>query len=166
MAGWVLATEHEGFTRHFDAEALPVSLGSADTDDLVLGDVLGSVQIGLLDDVFFVQPGRDTRNVRVDGELLRGSRRLTDGCVIALDTARLNCRIVDGRLTLAIEAQITAGDTAPPDLDALARKRSSELEVSPIAFREELGKQAVRRRRFSKATLAVYAAFAVLARLG
>ena len=110
---WVLATEQSGFSRHFAADALPVSIGAAAGADIHLAGVTGSLQIGKLDDVFFVQPGRETSNLRVDGELVRGSRKLTDGSVISLDTARLLCRFGDGRLTLTIEGQVTAGDTTP-----------------------------------------------------
>ena len=167
MSKWVLATEESGFTRHFDAMALPVSLGSEAGDDFVLADVRGSIQLGLLDGVFFVQPKRDTQNVRVDGELLRGSRRLEDGNVIALDSARLTCQLKDGRLTLLIEAQVTAGDTAPPDFDALAQDQSNELTVSPIAFKPGLQGSGDRDKpRMSKASLAIFAAFAILAMIG
>lgn len=163
MSDWVLATEQDGHTRHFAAAALPVVIGGGAGDDLVLAEVAGSIQIGRLDDVFFVQPARGTENVRIDGEPLTGSRRLSNGSVIALDTARLACRLRDGRLELAIEAQITAGDTAPPDFEALARDQS-EVTVNPIAFNPK-ARGRKRERRLSKAALVVYAAFIVLAML-
>ena len=167
MANWILATDQGGSTRHFDATALPVSIGGSAECDIVLADIAGAVQIGELDGVFFVQPGRATENVRLDGEPLRGSKRLADGSVIALDTARLTCRVRDGRLTLAIEAQITAGDTAPPDFDSLARDRGSEITVSPIAFDPTAARRAGRgERRVSRTALVVYAAFVVLGTLG
>lgn len=165
---WVLATEQSGFSRHFAAEALPVSIGGGADDDIHLAGVAGSLQIGKLDDVYFVQPARQTTNLRVDGELVRGSRRLTDGSLISLDTARLRCRFEGGRLSLAIEGQVTAGDTTPPDLDELARggTRAGEVAIQPIAFRAPPDEAAARTRRPSKATVAVASAFAVLAVLG
>jgi len=167
VSEWVLATEESGFSRHFDAVALPVSIGSDAGVDLVLADVRGSIQVGLLDGVFFVQPGRETQNVRIDGELLRGSRRLEDGNVIALDSARLACQIKDGRLTLLIEAQVTAGDTAPPDFDALAQGQANELTVSPIAFKpDSQSSDSGEKRRISKASVAIASAFALLAVMG
>ena len=167
MSDWILATEESGYTRHFDATAFPVSIGADAADDLVLADVRGSIQIGLLDGVFFVQPLRSTTNVRVDGELLRGSKRLENDNVIALDTARLRCRLGDGRLTLVIEAQVTAGDTAPPDFDALARDKASELTVNPIAYKPALKAAAEpKRRRISAGSIVIYSAFAILAVLG
>jgi formylglycine-generating enzyme required for sulfatase activity len=154
-------------TRHFDAEALPVSIGSDARDDLVLADIQGTIRIGQLDGVMFVLPARGTLNVRVDGELLRGSKRIEDGQVISLDSARLTCHLRNGRLTLAIEAQVTAGDTAPPDFDALAKRQSSELTVSPVAFKPgQHSVDASGARRVSKTGIAVAMAFVVLAVLG
>jgi hypothetical protein len=121
----VLSTEESGHTRQFANDALPVSIGGGATDDIRLAGVSGSVHIGLLDDVFFVQPRKQTENVRIDGELFKGSRRLVDGNVIALDSARLTCRIAGRRLTLSIDAQVTAGDTAPPDLEEPPTARRS-----------------------------------------
>lgn len=168
---WVLATEQSGFSRHFGAEALPVSIGGSADSDIHLAGVVGSLQIGKLDEVFFVQPGRDTTNLRVDGEAVKGSRRLADGDVIALDTARLHCRVSGARLTVAIQGQVTAGDTAPPDLDELARGAGhpGEVAIQPISFRAaaEAAAAAVSHKRGpSKATIAVASAFAVLAVLG
>ena len=160
---WILATEQAGGSRHFDALALPVSFGGDAGNDLVLADVTGSVQIDQLDGVFFVQPSRGTTNARFDGERLTRSRRIKDGSVIALDTARLTCRLHDGRLSVGIEAQITAGDTAPPDIAALTREDPEAVTVSPIAFRRKAEPEASMRSRLPNRTaLAIYAAFVVL----
>jgi formylglycine-generating enzyme required for sulfatase activity len=167
VSDWVLATEESGFTRHFGAEAMPVLIGGGSGNDLTLAGVRGSVQIGLLDGVFFVQPGRDTENLRLNGDLLRGSRKLGDGDQIALDSARLAASISGGRLRLAIEAQVTAGDTAPPDFEALARSERAEVAIAPVSFKPAAADAGKRRaRRLSKASIAVYAAFSVLAVLG
>src|SRR5690606_984032 len=106
-----LETDVEGRTRHFAAAALPVSFGGEPDVDVRLPGTRGSVQIGELDGVFFVQPGRNTRNLRLDGELVVGSRKLADGAVIALDSARATCRLTSGRLSLSIVPGATAGDT-------------------------------------------------------
>jgi formylglycine-generating enzyme required for sulfatase activity len=166
MSDWVLATEQSGYTRHFDAEALPVRIGGNDADDIVLAEVTGSVQIGQLDDVFFVQPTRFTQNVRLDGELVKGSRKLADGSLISLDSARLTCSISEGRLRLAVAAQITAGDTAPPDFEALAQDPTGEVTVRPITFDPEAAKAADRGPRVRQSAILIYAAFVVLATLG
>ena len=167
---WILATEESGYTRYFEAQSLPVTIGGGSEDDLRLDGVSGSLQIGVLDGVFFVQAGRHTTNLRVGGELLRSSHRLADGEVVALDSARLTCSIAAGKLTVSIEARVTAGDTAPPDLEELARAGddgSGEIPISPVAFRT--GAAAAQRSRSQRprvATILVSAAFAVLAVLG
>lgn len=166
MSDWVLATEESGYTRHFDTAALPVSIGGHGDDDIVLADVPASVQIGSLDGVFFVQAARASKNIRVDGELLTGSRRLADGAVIALDRARLNCSLQDGRLRLAIDAQVTAGDTAPPDLEAVTQRQAEAVAISPIAFDPAAARKSRKKRRIGPGMLAIYSAFAVLAVLG
>jgi formylglycine-generating enzyme required for sulfatase activity len=167
VSDWVLSTEESGYTRHFAAEALPVSIGGAPGDDLHLAGVSGSVHVGRLDGVFFVQPGKHTENARIDGEPLRGSRRLHDGNVIALDSARLSCRLTGRRLELSIEARITAGDTAPPDLDALARGGSAEVAITPVAFQPAARAGGTGRKRgLSKTAVVIGAAFTVLAVFG
>jgi formylglycine-generating enzyme required for sulfatase activity len=133
-----------------------------------LQDVAGSVQIGLLDGTFFVQPGRDTRGLRVDGELVKGSRSLRGGETIALDSARLSCDLDGARLRVAIEGQLTGSDTAPPDLEDLAREADEveALEIKPIAFRasEDAPKEATKGPR--PRSVAIGGAFALLAILG
>lgn len=167
VSEWVLATEESGYTRHFTDEALPIRIGSRDGDNIKLAGVAGSVQIGQLDGVFFVQPGRQTENLRVNGELLRGSKRVEDGDVVALDTARLKCRLTGRRLTVAIEAQVTAGDTAPPDLDQVARQGADEIAIKPVAFHPNAGANArPALHRPTPASIAVAGAFFVLAVLG
>ena len=162
-ADWVLATEESGHARHFAAAALPVVIGDAQGADIRLAGVTGIVQIGMLDGVFFAQPGKGTENARIDGHLLRGSRRIQDGNVIALDSARLKCALRGGRLTVSIEARVTAGDTSPPDLDEVARSTSADVAITPLAFRPSLQSPQARGRRVSNTTIAVGSGFAVLA---
>ena len=162
-ADWVLATEESGHTRHFGAATLPVVVGGADTADIRLAGVAGTVQFGSLDGVFFAQPGKHTENVRIDGEPLRGSRRIQNGNVIALDSARLKCTLRAGRLTVAIEARVTAGDTAPPDLEEVARSAAAEVAIAPVAFKPAVHTALAQRRRVSNTTIVVSSAFAVLA---
>src|SRR5690554_4784704 len=101
---WVLATDVGGFTRHFAAEALPVTIGGDPRADIRLAGVDGTLSIGALDGVFFVQPNRGAHNLRVAGEPVTGARKLGDGDVIALDTARITCAVGGGKLKLEIEA--------------------------------------------------------------
>lgn len=163
---WVLATDVEGRTRHYAAEALPVSFGGEPGVDVLLAGARGVAQVGVLDGVFFVQPGRNTRTLRLDGELVTGSRKLADGAVIALDTARATVRIDGGRLTLAIVPGATAGDTAPPSLDELARggTAAADVEITPIAFKPgAAGAADAGTRRPRAAAIATAIGFGVLA---
>ncbi len=132
----------------------------------MLEGVTGSIQIGRFKDVFFVQAGRGARNLRVGGEPLTGTRELQDGDVIAFDRARLECRVAgDGTLALRIEWVVTAGDTAPPDLDELARdrRRTSDVAITPIAFKPGAASKVVEKRGPSRMTIAIGSAGAVLA---
>ncbi|HEU4619487.1 MAG TPA: PEGA domain-containing protein [Gammaproteobacteria bacterium] len=165
-ADWAVATDFGGHVRRFGAETLPISIGGAVVDDIAIEGVQGSIRIGVLDGVFFVDPGRGTRNLRVNGASVTATRKLAAGDVIALDSARLYCAIAGGTLTLGIEARVTAGDTAPPDLDELARAASAvdEFEIKPIAFRPDTQRAEGRKSRVPRpATLAAAAGFAVLA---
>lgn len=162
----VLAIELGGRTQQFAASELPVAIGGDEGVDVVVAGVTGGVQIGQLDEVFFLQPGRNTRNLRIDGALVAGSRKLRDGDVIALDRARLRCRLADGRLTLAIDLVATAGDTAPPDFNELARTTAptaSDVTITPVAFKSKAGAaQRTERTRWSKTTIGIVAGFVVL----
>jgi len=165
----VLTTVAGGEERRFGADALPVSVGGDAECDVRLREVSGSFQVGLLDGAFFIQPGRETRGLRVDGEPVTGSRWLKDGEIVALDTARLSCRLTGGRLSLLIEGQVTGGDTAPPNLEELAREAGEveEVEIAPIAYSAPVATPTgTLRARPSPAAVAVTAAFAVLAVLG
>src|SRR5262245_54201356 len=137
--GWIVAIEQVAGRRELGAADLPVTIGSVPGADLRIDGLPGSIQIGRLGDVFFVQAGRNTRNLRVAGEPVTGSRRLDDGDAIAFDRLRLTARIADGRLVLVTEIVVTAGDTAPPDLEELARgaggARDSDELVTPVAFK-------------------------------
>jgi formylglycine-generating enzyme required for sulfatase activity len=163
---WVVAVDSGGSRREFDAEALPVRIGSDPGADIALTGLPGSVEIGRLGAVFTVQPGRNARNLRVDGEPVTGARELRDGDVIAFDRARLHCVLREGRLRLGIEMLVTAGDTAPPDIAEVSRGRG-DLAITPIAFKPKSADTAVTKRRGpSKAAIAAgvaLAAFAIVA---
>jgi formylglycine-generating enzyme required for sulfatase activity len=157
-----LVVDQNGRRREFGPGDLPVSFG-ADAD-VVLDGVQGSIQVGRLDDVFFVQPGRNARNVRIGGVSLAGTRALRDGDVIAFDRARLECRLEPDALAIRVEWIVTAGDTAPPDLDELARGgRTAEIAITPIAFKPAAAGGQAGRRGVSKGTIGATTAFALLA---
>jgi formylglycine-generating enzyme required for sulfatase activity len=165
VRNWEVAIDERGRRHEFTAAELPVSIGSAADAQVVLDGVPGSIQIGRLGSVFFVQAGRGTRNLRIDGLQVTGSHAIDDGAVIAFDRARLGCRIADGRLTLKLELLVTAGDTAPPDLDDLAREHGGDaVAITPVAFKVASGAPArAVHGRPSKTAIGVSAAFAMLA---
>ncbi len=166
---WVLTAEVDGEVRRFTVGELPLSIGGGVECDMRLQGISGSLQIGTLDGAFFVQPGKDTRGMRLDGEPVTGSRWLKDAQTVALDTARVRCRLNDGRLNLLIEGQLTGGDTAPPDLEELAREmaEADEVAVEPIAFKPKLNdaaRSATGRPRRTR--VIVGSAFAILVTMG
>ena len=165
---WVLKTSAGADERRFAVEELPVLIGGSAECDVRLNEVFGSFQIDALDGAFFVQPGKDTRGLRLDGDPVAGSRWLKDGETLSLDTARARCSFVDGRLSLLIEGQVTGGDTAPPDLEELAREAGEveEVEIAPIAFRSQADTKEAPRKGPKRSTVLLSGSFAILAILG
>ena len=136
----VVTIEYQGRTRELPASALPATIGGDAAATLRIDALPGSIEIREHDGAFFVAAGRGARNLRVDGATLTGTRELKNGDVIAFDRARLACRIEAGRLALAIDTLVTAGDTAPPDLGAVAIGDDAEGDapyaiVKPVAFK-------------------------------
>jgi hypothetical protein len=162
---WVVAIEAHGQRHEFGPAELPVSVGASASADVLLEGLPGTIQIGRLGQVFFVQAGRNTRNLRVGGAPVTGSQELHDGDVVAFDRARLACSIGAGVLTVRVELLVTAGDTAPPDLDEVARDRSGagEVAITPIAFKPAAVNAAAAKAPPSRTTLGVGGAFAFLA---
>jgi hypothetical protein len=161
----IVTVEEQGRRREFRAADLPVTLGMAPDADVELAGVAGSIQVGSVSGVFFVQAGRGARNLRLDGEPLTGTRELHDRDVIAFDRARIDCRIAGGTLALRVDWLVTAGDTAPPDLDQLAhsRSRAADVAITPIAFKPNVAAAKVESRGVSRTTIGVMSGFAVLA---
>jgi len=133
----VVTVEYLGRTRGLPASALPITIGSDRGATLHVDGLPGVIELGERDGVFFVA-GRGARNLRVEGVPVVGSRELKDGDVIAFDRARVTCGIAGGRLTLAIETLVTAGDTVPPDLGAVASGIDADDDhaiVKPVVFK-------------------------------
>jgi formylglycine-generating enzyme required for sulfatase activity len=161
---WVITIEQLGARLEFGAAELPVTIGSDTGADLRIAGLPGSIQIGRLGAVFFVQAGRNSRNLRVAGESVTSSRELEDGDVIAFDRARLTCRIADGRLTVATEVVVTAGDTAPPDLYQVGGSSTGDDVVTPVVFKlPPVGAARPQHRRWNKATIGATVGGAALA---
>ena len=166
MDDWAVEVELAGRRLRFATADLPVTIGSDPTADVRLDGVAGNVQVGLLDGVFFLQAGRGTRNLKIDGEPVGGTRRLGDGQTIAFDRARLACRMEGGRLLIAGTYVETALDTTPPDLEELARGGESgagHVAITPIAFKR--GSDAAHgaaAQGLSKSAIATIVGFVVL----
>jgi formylglycine-generating enzyme required for sulfatase activity len=160
---FIVVIDESGRRREFEPAALPVSFGAAGADVAVAG-VPGTVQIGRLRDVFFVHADRGTRNLRVEGQTVTGSRELRDGDVIAFDRARLECRIAGDSLTVTVKLLVTAGDTAPPDLEEVARAQGAgDVTITPIAFKPAAPSSASPGARFGPAKIGAVAVVAVTA---
>jgi formylglycine-generating enzyme required for sulfatase activity len=161
----IVTIENRGRRQEFGPAELPVTLGAAQDSDVVLEGVAGNIQIGRFKDVFFVQPGRGARNLRIGGEPLAGTRELQDGDVIAFDRARLTCRIAGGQLALKAEWIVTAGDTAPPDLEQAVRapSRASDVAITPIAFKPRSTTKVAASRGPSRTTIVISSAAGLLA---
>ena len=165
---WILETSMDGDVRRFRLDELPLTIGGDADAGLRLSGVMGSIQLGVLDGAFFILPGRDARNLRVEGESITGSRWIKDGETIAIDTARLSCSIDSGRLCMEITGVVTGGDTAPPDLEELAREADDldVLEIAPIAFKPIEEQPVTTAARPSRRSVMIGSAFFVLAVLG
>ena len=133
----------------------------------MLDGVAGSIQIGSFKDVFFVQPGRGARNLRVDGEPLAGTRELQRRRRHRVRSrAARRAASSGGTLAIAIDRIVTAGDTAPPDLDELARESQPRRRRRDHADRVQAAaraRAAAEPSGLSRATIGRRAGFAVLA---
>ncbi|HUO67602.1 MAG TPA: PEGA domain-containing protein [Gammaproteobacteria bacterium] len=164
----VVTIEYLGRTRELPASALPITIGADAGATLRIDGLPGVIEIDERDGGFFVA-GRGARNLRVEGASVAGTRELKDGEVIAFDRARLQCSIAAGRLAIAIETLVTAGDTAPPDLAAVAIGGDADGDahqaiVKPVAFKLPPVVGAGEKQGHSKAmTIAVGAVLALLA---
>jgi formylglycine-generating enzyme required for sulfatase activity len=164
-ADWIVAIDEQG--RRHEFTRLPIAVGTGPEADVRIDGLPGTLQIGRLGETFFVQAGRGAHNARVNGGALAGSHALADGDVIAFDRARFACQIAAGRLTLRIEMLLVVGDTAPPDLEEVARARGDEVAIQPIAFKPAAPTAAAAGgRRPSKASVGVAIAFTLLGVLG
>ena len=92
----IVTVDAFGRRERFAADRLPLTLGGRSDAAVVRPGIAGAVQIGRLGCRYFVQADRGTRNVRVNGALLVGAHELSAGDVVALDRARLSCRVAEG----------------------------------------------------------------------
>ena len=133
---WILRVSANGKNRWFEQENLPVSIGNSKDCEICLNGIEGSFQIGVLNGTFFVQPGKNTLGLRIDGQSITGSQSLEDGVVISFEGISASCTLVNGCLTLRTEACMGEAGEASTDLEELAREagRVEAVEIAPISF--------------------------------
>lgn len=166
--GIEIVTLEEGGRETFGAQALPLVLGDGPDADIRLRGAEGSLQLGYLDGRYFVQRGRNGDGLRLNGELVAGSTWLSEGDEVATGSARLLVEAVTPRLVLRSEAQVAAGDTAPPELASFAKlsERSDAVEIQPVRFKIDPPPPRERGVKPQPATVITVALVSVLAILG
>ncbi len=163
---WILRVSASGENRWFRQENLPVSIGNTKDCEICLNGIQGSFQIGVLDGTFFIQPGKNTLGLRIDGQSITGSQSLDDGVVISLEGISAACTLVNGCLTLRTEASMRESGGALPDLEELAREagRVEAVEIAPISFSPKADEKSFGEVfRPKRSTLIIGSAFGVLA---
>ncbi len=116
----LLSLDDAGHRQGAAAEELPALIGGGPDDLLrVAGWPAGILQVGRLEGRFFVSPTRKDL-LECNAEPLRETRWLQEGDVISGPGRQLRCSVADDRLRLVSQGTGSAGDTLPPDLDALA----------------------------------------------
>jgi len=92
-----------GSAQEFEADALPLTIGAREIDEIriPLQDESSAVaSIGILDGNAFIQSAKSNEPVRINGELLSGSRRIEDGDAIRIANTEISCSVAGGALRL------------------------------------------------------------------
>ena len=122
-----------GDEQSFEADTLPLSIGGRAIDEIripVHDDSCTVASIGVLDGSAFIQAAKTTQPVRVNGKLLTGSRRITDGDVIRIASAEIACSI--RRDTLRLDwRSITAESTADSGESATGEHAPDVIAPTP-----------------------------------
>ncbi len=158
-----------GTTHRFSTADMPVSIGGRADSDVFVDGTPSEVQIGLLDGAYFVQSGKQSSNVEINGVSLRGSQRIDDGDEVVIDGARLVCRHGGGLLRVTVRAAAAVSAAVRADESSAADDSSVDegIAIKPISFRD-LNKESVHKSifTFSPTSIATAIAFLVLALLG
>jgi formylglycine-generating enzyme required for sulfatase activity len=126
----------DGSEQRFEADALPLSIGARDVDEIRIpidDDSCAVASIGVLDGNAFVQSAKSAEPVHINGELLTGSRRLTDGDTIRIADSEIACSIERG--TLRLEWRSGSTPIAPETRSGASatRERSPDV-IAPMPF--------------------------------
>ena len=174
---WILGIDDAGETHRLTSAELPLYIGGGPDDGVrIVGLPPAALQVGLLDGRLFILPGPGGVRPTVNDAPLTETRWLREGDRIELAGRRLDCERTDGRFLLRVAGLGSAGDTRPPDLDALAREaaasnvsgatpRAAEGEtITPVAQRTRRGpaERKKRSRLLNPFAVAVWGVLAVL----
>ena len=163
MSEVILEITGVGSVRRFTGEDLPVSLGGHVNSDVPLRGAAGELQLGMLDDAWFVQAGRDSE-VQLNGVALRGTQKVAAGDIVEIEHTTLRFSGDSGVLRVRVEQEQAA---APLALDAGKEQADDEaIAVAPIQFRRQKEAAEETGRRYSRSQIAIGVAFFVLAVLG
>ena len=122
--------------RRVAGNALPLRLGTGSDCELRLPGPGGEAValLDLLDGTPFVQPVGRSAALRINGETLEASRRLSDGDELEFYGSRISVRTEDARLLLDVRLEDSAYVTRPPDV-AEDEALPDEEAIAPTAFR-------------------------------
>jgi len=131
----VILIDSEG-ERRLDARKLPLRLGTG-TDCEIRLPGPGSSAVALLDELDgepFVQPIGTTGVLKINGEALIASRKLTAGDVLEFFGSRVVVGEADGAMQLIVQLEGSAYVTKPPEL-ADSSATATEEKIVATAFR-------------------------------
>jgi len=126
----------DGNTQDFGADALPLSIGAREIDEIriPLQDESSAVaSIGILDGNAFIQSAKSNEPVRINGELLSGSRRIEDGDAIRIANTEIFCSVGEG--VLRLECSTNSDPNTPESAHARNAAGDHEPDISaPTPF--------------------------------
>jgi len=133
-----LILSRDGGEREIEPGALPLSIGGREIDEIrirVRDASCAVASIGVLDGAAFIQSGKSTEAVRVNGEILAGSRRIADGDVIRIAGEEICCSLRGGTLrldwrSLAASSNAASGARGPEVIAPTPFRPSSEAAAS------------------------------------
>jgi formylglycine-generating enzyme required for sulfatase activity len=123
-----------GDEQSFEADALPLSIGGRAIDDIripVHDDSPAVASIGVLDGSAFIQGAKSTEPVHVNGELLAGSRRISDGDTIRIASTEIICSI--RRDTLRLDWRSIAAEPNANSGESATDEHTSDV-IAPTPF--------------------------------
>ena len=151
--------------RQYEAGDFPLRVGSGEAADIRLpgltsGETLAF--LGMEAGELFVQPAREGIPLLLNEKPVTESLWLRDGDILRLENVRLHFEITEARLALRVES--VAGETATEQAVVVPPPRPAE-SIEAVAFEPGHGATPPSAPRVRPLTLAMWAAFALLALL-